>query len=37
MRSLVEEASHKVVGWDKLVPAGTNEEFWSAIWLNCEP
>jgi hypothetical protein len=27
MRSLVEEASHKVVGWDKLVPAGTNKEF----------
>jgi hypothetical protein len=27
MRSLAEEASHKVVGWDKLVPAGTNKEF----------
>ncbi len=27
MRSLVEETSHKVVGWDELIPAGTNEEF----------
>ncbi len=27
MRSLVEETPHKVVGWDKFVPAGTNEEF----------
>jgi hypothetical protein len=27
MRSLVEETSHKVVGWDKLVSTGTNEEF----------
>ncbi len=23
----MDEASHKVVGWDELVPDGTNEEF----------
>jgi hypothetical protein len=27
MRSIVEETSQKVVGWDDPVPAGTNEEF----------
>jgi hypothetical protein len=27
MRSIAEEASQKVAGWDELVPAGTNEEF----------
>ncbi len=39
MRSLVEEASHKVVSWDKLVPAATNKEFRRVVshLVNCEP
>jgi hypothetical protein len=34
MRSIVEETSQKVVGWDDPVPAGTNEEFRRVVSLS---
>ncbi len=39
MRSIVEERSQKVAGWDVPVPAGTNEEFRRVFSHlgNCEP